>query len=164
MIRQGQNIWNGLNRRERLLVALALGLFALLLFWALIYRPVHQYPARQEQAYKRAVLDLKLMQKAQKQWQAIGGQAGPTPKSLTPDAFRALLTRTAAEKDLAIVRRQPKGDREVSLWFEGVDSTALYGWMSELVNTYNISIARAQINREEPAGVRAMISFRLEGN
>ena len=156
-----QALWSGLNPRERMLVGIALALTGLLLFWLFVYRPISHYPTSQKRAYERAVLDLKLMKKAQSGLRS--GLVNPVrPEQLAPEKFQSVLTRTASENGLSITRRQPKGDREVSLWFEGVNSRTLYVWLQKLTKQYNIRVVRAQISRDDPGGVRAMLTFRLE--
>ncbi|MCF6275406.1 MAG: type II secretion system protein M [Robiginitomaculum sp.] len=154
-------LWSQRNDREKILIGVAAALLACLLLWQFLYRPVSNYPAAQERAYKQAVLDLKIMQKGQGIIQnQTNANAAPITK-LTEEQFQSTITKAAKAHNLIITRRQPKGLEELTLWFDSVDGKSFYAWVDELTGGYNIALSKAQIYRNDDSSVRVLVTFEL---
>ena len=158
------NIWNARNDREKVLMGVAAALLALLVLWMFVYTPLSNYPAKQERAYKQAELDLKIMQNGQNDLMGVlqGQSAAVKPVTmLSAEQYQSTITDAAKTKGLIITRRQPKGYAEITLWLDEVDSKALYAWIDGITSSYNVTLTKAQLYRNDNASVRALVTYKL---
>lgn len=154
------SLWNERNDREKILIGVAAALLALLVLWMFVYTPMSNYPAKQERAYKQAVQDLKIMQKGQTVLQGQSTTVKPVTM-LTAEKYQSTITDAAKDKGLIITRRQPKGYEEITLWLDDVDSKALYAWIDGITSSYNVTLTKAQLYRNDDASVRALVTYKL---
>lgn len=157
-------IWNERNDREKALIGVAAALLAGLLLWMFVYTPISNYPAKQERAYKQAELDLKIMQKGREKLMGVLQRQSVADKPitmLTTEQFQSTVTEAAKTHGLVISRRQPKGYEEISLWLEDTNSKALYAWIDGVTSSYNVTLIRAQLYRNDDASIRALVAFKL---
>lgn len=154
------NIWSARNSREKVLIGIALTLLALVMLWQFFYKPLANYPAVQERAYKQAVLDLKTMQKGQTVLRGQSANVKPVT-TLSAEQYQSTITDAAKAKGLIITRRQPKGYEEIALWLDDVDSKGLYDWVEGITSSYNVVLIKAQLYRNDDANVRALVTFKL---
>jgi len=121
------DIWKARAGREKVLIAVASGLLGIFVLWQFIYKPLANWPKAQMRALQQAELDLKIMQKGQSVLRAQStGDANQEITVLTSADFQTTITTIAKDKGLTISRRQPGGDRELTLWLENTKSTAFY--------------------------------------
>ncbi|PHS40803.1 MAG: hypothetical protein COA91_02930 [Robiginitomaculum sp.] len=154
--------WQNSSGREKLLVVIATSLLGIFFLWQFAYKPLVNWPKAQERALKQAELDLKIMQKGHLVLQSQSGDTGKLVITMLATAdFQTTITRLAKEKGLTISRRQPAGDKELTVWLESTKTTAFYAWVDDLTGKYNISLARVQLNRNDDASVRAQVTFVL---
>ena len=155
-------LWKKSSAREKALVAVAGALLGIFILWQFAYKPLANWPKAQERALQQAELDLKIMQKGQS---VLRAQSMSTQDQeitvLAPADFQTTINNIAKDKGLTISRRQPGGDRELTLWLENTKTTAFYAWVDDLTKGYNISLLRAQLNRNDDASVRAQVTFVL---
>ena len=78
---------------------------------------------------------------------------------LNAQAGRTEITRQAETRGLAITRRQPEGERGLSLWFDSVASPPFYDWITHIVDTYALSIQTVQVGRNTDGTVRVRITL-----
>lgn len=152
--------WNQRENREQALIGAAATLLAVLVLWQFVYKPIANYPAAQERAYKQAELDLKIMQKGQRVLQGQTDTSKPVT-TLTAETFQSTVTEAAKTHGLVISRRQPKGYEEISLWLEDTNSKALFAWIDGVTGSYNVTLIRAQLYRNDDASIRAVVAFKL---
>ena len=157
------NIWRERSGREKALIAVALGLLALLAIWLLLLKPVTEFPAKQTRALAQAELDLKIMQKGRRIIQSQANSSIAPVAKLTVDQFQSTITKAAKVHGLLITRRQPKGLEELTLWLDSVDGKSFYAWVDELTGGYNITLSKAQVYRNDDNSVRVLVTFELTG-
>ncbi len=150
--------WTERDAREKLLIGIALGLAALVLGGQFILKPLLAYPGAQKTAYESSQSDLDIMRKGQA---VLKGYKAVSKTLLSPSDAQSKVTKSAAAKGLVISRRQPNGETGLSLWFENAESTLFYNWIDELTSSYNITLLRANINRNDDGTIRAQITFKL---
>jgi len=156
------DIWKNRSGREKALVVVATGLLGFFLLWQFAFKPLVNWPKAQERALKQAELDLQIMQRGQLALQVQSlDSTNATITVLVPSDFQTTITKLAQDKGLTISRRQPGGEGELTLWLENTTSTAFYGWVDDLTNSYNVSLVRAQLNRNDNANIRAQVTFVL---
>jgi len=155
-------LWKNRSGRERLLIAVAGTLLGIFILWQFAYKPLANWPKAQERALQQAELDLKIMQKGQLvlQAQSVSIQDLDITVLASVD-FQTTITSIAKDKGLTISRRQPGRNRELTVWLENTKTTAFYAWVDDLTKGYNISLLRAQLNRNDDASVRAQATFVL---
>ena len=153
--------WKQRNNREKILIGVAAALLAFLVLWQFLFKPISNYPAAQERAYKQAELDLKIMQKGQRIIKAQANTSATSTTKLSVEQFQSTITKSTKTHGLVITRRQPKGLTELSLWLDSVDSKAFYTWVDALTSGYNITLDKAQIYRNDDNTVRVLVTFKL---
>jgi len=155
-------LWKNRTSREKALMAVAGALLGVFVLWQFVYKPLVNWPKVQERALQQAELDLKIMQKGQSVLRAQSMSAvNQDVTVLALVDFQTTITNIAKDKGLTISRRQPGGDRELTLWLENTKSTAFYAWVDDVTKGYNISLQRAQLNRNDDSSVRAQVTFVL---
>ncbi len=155
-------LWENRNSREKILLTIASVLLGIFLLWQFAYKPLVNWPKAQERALEQAELDLKIMQKGYLILQAQSADSNELEITLlAPTNFQTTITRIAKEHGLTISRRQPGANNELTLWLENARSPAFYAWVDDLTKGYNIKLARAQLNRNDDASVRAQVTFVL---
>ena len=152
------NLWKERDSREKVLIAIAGLLLAIVLGGQFILKPLLAYPGAQKSAYEKAQSDLEIMQAGQL---VLQNQPLKVKMPLSINDAQSKVTKSAAAAGLKIARRQPNGDSGLSLWFESAESTLFYGWMDDLTSSYNITLLRANINRNDDGTIRAQITFKL---
>lgn len=152
------NLWKERDSREKILIAIAGLLLAIVLGGQFILKPLLAYPGTQKSVYEKAQSDLEVMQAGQL---VLQNQPLKVKMPLSVNDAQSKVTKSAAAAGLKIARRQPNGDSGLSLWFESAESTLFYGWVDELTSSYNITLLRANINRNDDGTIRAQITFKL---
>lgn len=152
--------WQHLSLRDRWALG-ALGVFLLLvLLYAALIRPVHQYQQQALTRYKtnadlvswidqnRARLETPNVNQAQ-----ISNRRGRTSV--------AVLTESARDYQLAIARIEPKDQASVRIWLDNVKFNDLITWFGVLHEQYGIAIQEISVDQTETPGmVRANVIFR----
>jgi general secretion pathway protein M len=147
--------WRALQPRERL----ALGLLALFVLLALLYLLLWQ-PARQGVTAARSAYEQERALHAYLQAQApLARSLVSKPRaSLDPTRLQGLVTASAAEQGLAIVRVDSDSDGSLQVSLQAAPFAQLLRWFSQL-EQQGVRIAEAGLDRTEDNRVAARLTL-----
>jgi len=145
--------FEGLEQRERLLVAIAAALTVIAVVVLLIIRPISSQTTRgQELVADKTALLTELEQVAQR----IGPQGGsaPTANLTNTDSMVVVVDQTTRNAGLAsyLKRNQPDGADSIRLRFENAPFDTVVSWLADLENNYGMSATSANIDLGAGAG------------
>ena len=123
-----QSWWRELSMRERVLVAIMGVLFAIVIVWLGIARPVEgaleNARTRQAEALDRNVaIRAKVKALQAMPPQAAGATTGPLDQ---------IVGQSAGEEGFTLERTQAQGDGRVEIAIASARPTALFGWLAKL--------------------------------
>ena len=155
--------WTELAPRERLLIALAGGLLAMVIVWQFLLVPTLATRAEARADLARASLTLSQLQEAYMARRASGLVEAVTPgqASVSGEAFKVLVTRAASDKGLSIARLQGGDGASVGLVFERADPRLVFYWLEEVETRLGGRVTRLTIEQAESGMVR--VSVDIEG-
>jgi len=147
--------WSALQPRERL----ALGLLALFVLLTLLYLLLWQ-PARQGVTAARSAYEQERALHAYLQVQAplARSLASKPQASLEPARLQGLVTASAAEQGLAIVRVDSDSDGSLQVSLQAAPFAQLLRWFSQL-EQQGVRIAEAGLDRTEDNRVAARLTL-----
>lgn len=150
--------WTEREPREKVLIAVALGLLTLVLGLQLVVKPLMAFPQNQQLKLDQAERDLQEMKKGQI---ALSGPAPVDKQEINANQAQTMITNSAQQNGLTIARRQPNGETGLTVWIENAESKLLYNWLSDITGNYNIELLGANLNRNDGGTVRAQLTFKL---
>ena len=150
--------WTEREPRERLLIAVALGLLALVIGLQFVLKPLMAYPDAQKLKLDQAERDLVVMKEGRV---ALSGPAPVEKQIINANQAQTMITNSAQDNGLTIARRQPNGDTGLTVWIEDAESKLLYRWLDDITSQYNVGLLGANVNRNDGGSVRAQLTFRL---
>ena len=145
--------FEGLEQRERLLVAIAGALFIIAVIVLFIIRPISSQTSRGLELVddKTALLE-ELEQVAQR----IGPQKSRvSPGNITStDSLVVIVDQTTRNSGLAayLKRNQPDGASSIRLRFENAPFDNIVEWLADLERNHNLSATTATIDRASGTG------------
>ncbi len=150
--------WQGLEPRERRLLAAGAVVAAAMLGWAWVWQPL---------AAGRAALRAQIAeQRALRVWLEALPRAIPVNVPAAAAGTSSLLrvvdeTLRAAGMAASIERIDPEGTERVRVWLRAAPFDSLVGWLEQLVLTAGLEIEEAEISREQNATgqVTARLTF-----
>jgi type II secretory pathway component PulM len=150
--------WIGLEQRERVLVAIAAILTAIVLVWQFAILPATAARAEAKAALEQADTTLARLQEAYMRKRARGAPVNATtsPNTLKGDAFKTAVTSAASEKGLSISRIQGGNENTIGLIFESADPRFVFFWLEEVETRLGGAISRLVI--EQAGGGRVRVS------
>lgn len=155
--------WQGLSFREKVLIAGAGGLLALVIAWYAIVMPLLSGRADALQARQQAadqLAQLEHLSAASRARSPVNtGIAVSTGASLDPDAFKTAVTRAAQQSGLSISRLQGGAQGQFSLVFEQADSRQLFYWLNEVETRLGGRIERFSIDQAGAGRIRATVEI-----
>lgn len=138
--------WNGLSGREKLMILTAGALSLGFVLWFLVIVPMTEAKASAEREYQRMSADAIQVYSGLDDLQRRSGPARG-PVSASNESFELLLSRTASARGLDIVRLQPSGQQELTVWFEEANPQTLMSWLMDLDRSNAISVVRADLRK-----------------
>lgn len=150
--------WSELSVREKLLIAIAAAILGLLLSWQLIVKPLVAFGPQQQKTHQKALADLEIMKDGLASLSVAPVQ---TKSNLPVEKLMLEVTKSARKNGLVISRRQPNGETGISLWFEKAQSPKFYQWLDELTGKHNITLLRANVNRNNDGTIQAQVTLKL---
>lgn len=149
--------WSALQSRERL----ALGLLALFVLLALLYLLLWQ-PVRQGVTAARSAYEQERALHAYLQAQAplARSLASKPQASLAPARLQGLVTASAAEQGLAIVRVDSDSDGSLQVSVQPAPFAQLLRWFSQL-EQQGVRIVEAGLDRTEDNRVAARLTLNV---
>ena len=157
-----RSFWAGLSDRERVLIAVAGALAAMLALILLIIRPLNGWRADQASAAARSESVYVLVSEAAAASGAVVAQ-GPARNASIP--IRNAVSQTAAQSGVNLNSYNVRPDGSVEANAAATDPAALFTWLGVLTADYGVSVDYADIAREQvdPALVRAQLTFSRPG-
>ena len=144
--------WSGMAPRERLLIAVAGALTAVILFWQFVFVPTINARAEARASLGDADRALAQIQEAYMRKRAQGSAqssvAGADAVSI--EAFKAAITGSAGDVGLAIARLQGNDARSVRLVFENADPRLVFVWLEDVQAKHSAQVTR--FNMEQAGG------------
>ncbi|HET8941838.1 MAG TPA: type II secretion system protein M [Rudaea sp.] len=159
--------WNGLQPRERRMLAIGAIVAGLLLGWALLWYPLAH--ARDELGARvaRENADLSWMRQAQSQAQTLHAQGTRSQGSRQGKSLLALADASARGAGLAgaLKRVEPTGNDNVRVTFDVADFDALMNWLDALGRDYGVQVTDLSADKVEGLGlVNARVTLRDSGS
>ncbi len=157
--------WRGLELRERVLVATAAILTALVIVWQFALVPALEARGDARLAAETSALKLTRVQEAYIRQRASDPGAAvsnSTGASVNADLLKAEITRSAQQKGIAIARLQGGGDQPIGILIEQVEPQLALFWLEEVETRYGGTIIRLSI--EQAGGQTVRISADIVGN
>jgi general secretion pathway protein M len=153
--------FEGLNERERLLVAGAGALLLLLLVYALAWAPLHSAcrALRDKVAGQRDTAAW--MQQSAQRLTQLRSVRGSGRQGLGGQSLLALADSSARADGLGDVlkRVEPDGSSSVKVWMEGASFDELVGWLGKLYSRYGIHIDTVSL--EQAADLAGRVNVRV---
>lgn len=151
--------WRGLEDRERILLAVAGVLTALVVVLQFILMPVFEQQRSMQAELDRAADQLNHIERAYLQGRALGAvTATATREMISEDAFKAAITQSASEKGLSITRLQ-SGATTVGVMIEQADPRLVFFWLEDLER--RIGAAIVSLSVEQASGERVRVNVEL---
>jgi len=134
--------WSGLQRREQQLVATAVVVILIGMFYWLVWQPLHQARASQQLVLQSAQRQLSQLQQAIPQLKAAGDAAVRSGGSLAQ-----IISNSARSLNIRVSRMQPQND-QLTLVLDDLSFEQLLQWLHALqyqhgVNVVNLDLATA---------------------
>lgn len=151
--------WSGLSARERMMILVA-GLLALIIgSYQLLYVPLSDGKAKAERAYMRQALETQ---------QTLEGLArlreAETPGKtvrVSTESLELLLSRSATNRGLDIIRIDSAGDNEKTVWFDQAAPGLVAPWVYELESQQGLTVTALDLRKQSDANaLRGSITFR----
>lgn len=142
----------GLSPRDRLAVNLLAAFIAMLLLWALVWIPVHEYADQSVQRYRGETSALAWMR----------ANAGRIDSDAAPDetqpagSILSIASASARRLGITLNRFQPEGERGISVSLEAVPFNAAMQWIDVLEREHAIHVAQITIERGDASGTANM--------
>ncbi|MFU8877248.1 MAG: type II secretion system protein GspM [Wenzhouxiangellaceae bacterium] len=158
MIARAREAWNGLQPRERSLLAGAGAVLALLAAWLWIWEPLAdaRQNLRAQLAEQQALLDW-LERAAPEVGRLRAGDAAP--RVAETGSPMAVIDRSARTAGLAgaLRRIEPVGQGDLRVVMEQAAFPELMGWLAELVASRPYTVRRFSADRAGPGRVDSVI-------
>ena len=166
IVQRGLNWWaqstagdyyRGLGERDRRIVQGLAILLAAMLFWALIWRPIHNWREDSAARYADSVQLLQWLhdneaQARQSSSRGAGGGAG--------DSSLAVVGNVARELGITLTRFQPEGDSGVSVVLQEEEFDKVLRFVDQLESRHGMTVRQFSFDRQSPGHVTARIVIR----
>lgn len=148
------NYWNGLNRRQRLLLSAAGLVLSLALLFIWVWEPLAESRQleRERVAGQRALIDwLEAIEPAA---QALR-QGQTSTRDMAGRSLLGLADQSAREAGLAgaLTRIEPAGDNQVRVWLDDAEFTATMRWLESLSINHPVRAAQLDVERGRASGL-----------
>jgi len=149
--------YRSLEPRDRLALLALSAFFGVLLFYFLLWQPLHKFRASSKDNFDKQTELLQAMRGSEKEARASIGKSVSTP---TGQSLLTQVSRTAQQFGIKPNRLQPEGGDAVSVWFDEVNFNDLIKWLDSQSQS-GMSVRQISIDREElPGKVNARIVLR----
>lgn len=132
--------WDGREPRERLLLAVLSALVTVFLIIFAVVLPLQAASSAAKSDLDRAKSNLALVSRLSP---TQGSTVGPRA------AFdRSVLITVARTQNVKLTRVQPDGDGSFSVWIDEAETRALYGFFSDLIGGYAVTLDRVVVSAD----------------
>lgn len=138
--------WRERTARERILLAAAGGLTAVLVLWQLMLSPLLGERAAAQAAFESADAALMDVRRSLSVLGAVEDTAGVATRT---GSLRAVVSNSANQFGLAIARIQPGEEGEISVSLENAQAAALFRWLRDLRDTHGVVVRDASLRRSD---------------
>jgi len=146
----------GREPQERTVIATLAVMVAILLLWALVWKPIADWSEVEDNRYRNAQSLLDWMQANEARARAVAKAqqtGGGSQRSLLPT-----ITSTAAAQGLSLSRLQPESNGAVSVVLQAQQFNAMVRWLDTLQSSSGIVIQRVSVDAEgQPGYVNAQL-------
>lgn len=145
--------WKDLSVRERTLLLAMAGLFGVIVFWFLVWRPVFAWHANGRLALDTAQTTASYVAQA-------ADNAGDTGEGgVSGAALRRIVTASATENQVPVSAFQlSQSGTGLTVTIEAMPADRLYAWLGRLETQNGIEVVEARISQ---ARAEAMVQARL---
>lgn len=151
--------WRGRSLREkRLLLAMA-ALFALVLVWLLVIRPVSDSLSAARERHAAAVLRLA---EARGQAAALRTLAS-APSVALPGPLTTVLNAAATEAGFPVASVEPQGANRASMVLNAVRPQAFFSWVRQMEERGGLLVERLSATTNNDQTLSVQITFRRRG-
>lgn len=159
-MRDSFNIWwRGRTLREqRLLLAMA-ALFAIVLVWLLIVRPLGDALAAAKERQGAAVIALAETRGRAELVQALAR----TPAPALGGPLDGILSQAATEAGFTVTRIDADGPNQATLVMESVRPQAFFGWAGQMEQTRGLIVERLSATANADQTLAVQVTFRTRG-
>jgi general secretion pathway protein M len=149
------NWWNGLQPRERNMLAIGGAICALLLAWAFVWHPLARARADAHIRADRARGDLAWMRSMTGQANELHAQGARSHVERQGKSLLALADATARAAGLsgALKRVEPTGGNSVRVSFEVASFDMLIDWLAQLARDYGVRVSDFSADKVEGLGL-----------
>lgn len=154
-----RNWWNGLNPRERWMVAVAGLAIVVAILYVVAVEPAWKTRARLTDTLPRLQTELIQLESLQAEAMRLGGAAAIAPSG---QAMRSALEKSIARaKFSATVDTTSDGD-SILVAAQSVSPYAWFAWMEAFVRESQATVITATVSRDDTTGrVAASVSFQV---
>ena len=138
--------------RERVLIAIAAGLFAVFAIWQFLVSPILSGTSAAERQLNAAKRDHTIVSNGLPKMTA---QNNINKAKLNQSG----IIETARKTNVAISRVQPESDGKLQVWLEDSPAQNVYSFLSELDRGYSAVTIKAQMTRREGGTIAAQFTF-----
>ncbi|WP_228613749.1 type II secretion system protein GspM [Alkalimonas sp.] len=144
---QFQQWWGGLQQREQHLVLICAIALLVFVFYYLIWQPVHQSKARNQQALQQAEQQLDWLNSVLPQLQQAGSSVERSSGSLSQ-----VLTTSARQHGIRVSRMQPQ-NQQMQLVLDDVRFEQLVSWLHALHYQHGLQLVSLDVSAANQPGI-----------
>lgn len=152
--------WRERTRREQRMLLILGALFALVLAWLLVVRPLGDRLADARERHNEAVIALA---EARAAAAAIGRLEKARPAPLAGQVEQAV-AQSATAAGFQLSRIQPEGPNRATLSIEAARPQALFGWVSEMESTRGMIVERLTATSNSDRTLSVQLTLRARAN
>jgi len=142
--------FNSREPRERILLMILAGLLVIFMAWFALNR---ERGPDGSSALEAAQTDRKL-------WLHASPRMGSKTAIGNREAFtRGSLNVMARKRGVNLSRVEPQAGGSLSVWIDDAPTTALYGWIEDLVTGYSVKVDAAQMTTAPNGGINARLTL-----
>jgi len=146
-IQKGQQKWQQLNGREKILVS-AMTLFVVVFVLnTLIWQPLNASVNKAEKKLARQQQLLSWVEKNTARYQQLNAHGKVSHGSLT-----GIVNQSARQKNIIVTRMQPQGD-DIQVWIDEVPFDLLLQWLQQLVSDKGLQIQAIDLSVTDVQGM-----------
>jgi general secretion pathway protein M len=156
----------GLEPRERLLLAIGTAALVLFLLFVLVLLPLRVGYNKLQTSVVEQRDTMQWMQQSARQVKQLQAGRGTATRNLGGRSLLAVTDSTARAGGLgtALKRIEPEGGSGVRVWLDGASFDDLVKWLGTLSNSHGVDVSTATMERSEAAGrVNARLTLQAGG-
>ncbi|MBL4910434.1 MAG: type II secretion system protein M [Alteromonadaceae bacterium] len=146
-IQKGQQKWQQLNGREKILVSVMSLVVVIFLLYSLIWQPLNTQLVKSTKKLTRQQQLLTWVEKNTARYQQFNKNGKVSRGSLT-----GIVNQSARQKNITVTRMQPQGD-DIQVWIDEVPFELLLQWLEQLVSVNGLQIQAIDLSATDDQGM-----------